>query len=367
MRTAIRSLVLIALASILSGVALVASGAEAATLNTDFEVEAEHITASGTLLDSKGKAIKKAEIVASVDGKRVAATETRGNGGFEVTVPMPGGGTPGTTYRIEVRFPGNDKYAPARLLADYAVPGGSNSGGGSQPSPPAKPTKSAQPTPTSRPSATVSAQPTQSKPAARAAVLEVTPLPATVIDDSTITLSGRLTGADGAGIVGAGIVVSDSRGEVTDSYTITTDGGSFSTYFLVPHGLTGTMPVTLSFTGSEGILPASKTVTTTVETLPVASDSPSATPTATASATATATAEATPSPSESAEASNAVDAQLPSQPWFLVSLIGVGGLALITVATLVFRGFNAPKPEVVGRRSAEPGGLDFLDEELRED
>lgn len=378
-RNVARGVAMLLIGQLIAALALVAHAADPGRLDTSFDVKPESIVATGTLFDARGKPVRKAEVVALVDGRQVDRASTRGNGSFSLTVPMPGGGTPGKTYRVEVRFAGNDKVGAAVSLADYAVP--AQPGQPQQPPPPqpppgqntpAPPGNDAQQPPAAAPTPTATQPAEPPKPPS----ITLGSIASEVDNGSLVTISGSLKNGDGKGIGDAGIVISDSRGEVDDSYTITNADGAFSTLYEIPGDASGAHQVKVTFPGGEGLPATSAELNFTVEKVEVQTAEPTLSPSPSTTAAPSDTPTATPTPSARTSPTNeSTAAQPPAQPWFNAAIVAVGGLALLAVIGLGARAFlshgaAAASSAVVGargKRAVETSGLDFLDEEMDED
>lgn len=321
-------------------------------LDVAFDVADGRVTVTGTLTDGE-EPLRRRVVVASLDGARQAEAETQGNGGFTLRFDLPSDLAAGT-HEVAVEFAGDGDVQPARAVGAITVEGKATGQKppSSSPTPPRR-TESATPT--------ASARPDPTPPDPTTTVLTATG-PAESVNSGLLTLTGTLTDPAGRGIVDAGISLTDAGGEVDDSYTLTTAGGAFTTFYAVPEAQpSGRMTLTLTFTGADGLKPSRTTLTVVIEHTEVASPSPSPSespsPSTTPSPSPTAD-RGTPSPGASTPATTAVQPPAPAAvTWFLLASAVAGGGALLTAAVLVFRGVNARGD------GDEERSLSFLDED----
>ncbi|HSO70187.1 MAG TPA: hypothetical protein VLQ67_11180 [Arachnia sp.] len=349
--TPVRAALAATLVSVLALLALPAHAAPS-TLKASFTVASGGIEIAGTLT-SQGEPVKRADLVATLDGREMESDRTNNDGEFDMNVDLPDNLGAGK-HVVAVVFAGARGVDPAKAEATITVgtpdDGGDNDGGAT-----AKP----QPTATQTDGGGSATQ----EPAKPTALTLTAQAPGGAVNGSVITITGRLTDANGNGVSSAGISVADDGGQVDDSYTVTTSTGAYEALYAIPEAQpAGTLTLTLSFAGTAQLSAASAQAAIAIEHTVVATASPSPTASPTASTSATPTPSASPSPADddSTPATTPTDATGPVS-WFLVSSVVVGGTALIATAVIVFRGARASRLE-----DDEGTSIDFLDDTLSE-
>ncbi|MBB1515354.1 carboxypeptidase regulatory-like domain-containing protein [Tessaracoccus sp. MC1679] len=360
-------------ATLVSLFALLALPAHAApsTLKASFAVAGDEVEIAGTLT-SEGDPVKRADLVATMDGREMESDRTNNDGEFDMNFDLPDTLAAGQ-HVVAVVFGGSRGVDPARAETTITVGtpadnndddgnnGGGNDGDGNDGGATPKPTPTAtQPGATQQPGTDGGGAATQ-EPAKPAALTLTAQAPGGAVNGSVITITGRLTDANGNGIGSAGISVADAGGQVDESFTVTTSTGAYEALYAIPEAQpAGTLTLTLSFAGTAQLSAAKAQAAIAIEHTVVATATPTPTGSPTPSTSATPTPSASPSPSEddTTPATTPTDAIGPVS-WFLVASVVVGGSALIATAVMVFRGAKASR---LG--DDEGTSIDFLDDTL---
>lgn len=296
------------------------------TVKTQLGDDAQ-VVAAGTLTDSDGTPVPGAEVEAHLDETTLTQGTTDDDGAYRMVFALPDT-TENDEQQLVVLFGGRDQLEASQAATNLPA------------AEPSSPPPDASPTP---------------EDTRLHVFLNVSIAPATVTAGGLVTIEGTLTDENEAPINGARISTLLDDEESQDSRVQTNDEGSFKTFAEVPSDReAGGSSLVVSFAGNNSFTPGLKKFDVTVEVLPMDDGTtPSAAPvedaapeTAPADATAPATAEATDSTTEAKGDRSPLS-------WFYVTLIIVGGVALLTAAALAFRG-------LYGRRDDKPadGGSD---------
>ena len=316
------------------------------------------VAIAGTLT-SEGEPVKREDLVATLDGREMESDRTNNDGEFDMDFGLPDG-LAGGKHVVAVVFAGSRGVDPARAETTFTVgtPQDDNDGGNAKPTPTATQGGGA----TQQPGTDGGGAATQ-EPARPTALTLTAQAPAGAVNGSVITITGRLTDANGNGVGSAGISLADAGGQVDDSFTVTNSTRAYDALYAIPEAQpAGTLTLTLSFAGTEQLSGANAQAAIAIEhtVVPTATPSPTASPTASASATPS------PSASPSLDDENTTPATPPTDAtgpvsWFLVASVVVGGSALIATAVMVFRGARASRLD-----DDEGTSIDFLDDTLSE-
>lgn len=204
-------------------------------------------------------------------------------------------------------------------------------------------------------------------PPAAPVALEAVVVSSNVAAGGLVIIEGTLADQAGAPITGAGIRVTLDGSESPDSLVMTGDDGAFQTFAEVPSDhAEGDASLVVSFAGNDTHAGMQHEIALVVEQIPVvertASES-SSLPTDVAGVSPSVDASAL--AAESAlSAESAEDDGPGALSWFYVTLVVVGGAALLTTAGLVFRSIYGRSGEAGSRRA---GSLDMLLEQAAED
>ena len=348
-------------ATLVSILALLAAPAHAApsTLKVSFTVSGGDVAIAGTLT-SEGEPVKREDLVATLDGREMESDRTNNDGEFDMDFDLPDG-LAGGKHAVAVVFAGSRGVDPARAETTFTVgtPQDDNDGSTATPTPTAPQAGGGA---TQQPGTDGGGAATQ-EPARPSALTLTAQAPAGAVNGSVITITGRLTDANGNGVGSAGISLADAGGQVDDSFTVTTSTGAYEALYAIPEAQpAGTLTLTLSFAGTAQLSGADAQAAIAIEHTVVATATPSPTASPTASASATPTPSASPSPDDenTTPATPPTDATGPVS-WFLVASVVVGGTALIATAVMVFRGARASRLD-----DDEGTSIDFLDDTLSE-
>lgn len=333
LRRSLVAALLLALATLAAPQAL----ADSTRLDVSVTASPTEVTISGTLL-ADGKALKRREVTAQIDGAAAGRAQTRGNGTFTIAAELGTALAPGT-HSASVRFEGGDGDSPATAMVNFQIAGAA----GNEPDAPAvEPVK---------------------PPVAPDLKLSVTG-PEDAINSEVVELSGRLLDAAGKGVGGAGISLHDAAGEVGDAYTVSDSKGAFSTWYTVPDDQPeGVLKLSLLAQGA-GTARATLTIAITrTELEPTPTATPTPTPTATASATLTPTPAPSPVPSDSpsAKPSGGISIDVDTRTGPISALFG----ATLGVAVLVTVCLGALAARLHRRRALPnpDGRLEFFTED----
>ena len=174
-------------------------------------------------------------------------------------------------------------------------------------------------------------------------ILDVAIAPAIVSAGDLVTIEGTITDQNDVPISGARLNVLLDGKESPDSLVVSDDSGTFRTFAdIPPNAPPGSTDLVVSFAGNDSYTPGLKRFDVTVGDLPLGKDpsspaepetSSESDPSATANASGSTTADTTVT-SRSPDTTSTRD----SLSWFYVTVIVVGGIALLIAAALVFRG-----------------------------
>ena len=343
----------IALAATLVAVlAILAAPAHAASSSLDarFSVAGDEVDIAGTLT-SDGRPLRRADVVATLDGREMDSDKTDNDGEFSLSFDLPS--LAAGDHVLAVTFAGSGQADPASAQVTITVGasddgGDDGGGGGSDDGGDGGGGDSG------------SGGGETQEPAQPAALTLTAQAGGSAVNGSVVTITGSLTDANGNGIGNAGISIHDARGEVDESFTVTTSGGAYEALYAVPEDQpSGELVLTVSFAGTEGLSAASARVAISVEFTEVASasPSPSATPSPTPSATPSPTVSASPSADAGTTPATPTEDTFGPASWFLVASVVVGGAALLTTAFIVFRSSRASRLD-----DDEGTTIDFLDD-----
>lgn len=359
-----RSIRLALAACLAMALALVAPSAHAepADLYVEASLAQGTVRIEGSLTNERGRAVRSAPLLISINGQPSLETLTRGNGSFRATFDASQFSTP--TLEIVVTFAGASGLDPAEASTTLEL-------GAPSPPPPdpttPPPTATPDPTPSATPT-TATPAPSATEPSAPAGPPKATiaaEAPGSAQNGEQIVVAGTLVDSTGRGITAVGVTVSGPAGSNIDGYAVTGDGGAFSVPLTIPVAhASGQVNLTVEFDGAGTYQPVTQTLPLSVTFVQPAAPTPSAGASTDPSPDPAAPTQSTvaPTPTPTVSGGNTVatqsndDGQRESWNTMMIVFALVAAFAVVVAATLAFRG-------LARRRAGGTEALDFFDPE----